>query len=144
MKRIATLALAALGTGLMAGAANADELRAYDQIQSDRASEGDVARIRFTVPFGQSASRPEQTRLSFGFARNLGDGQTGSVDVLSLSLSGDTPRLESPLAFNANGDGGPWYGSPRNWLWIGLGAVAIWGIYEATDDDEDSGPPPPS
>lgn len=59
MKRSTTIALAAasMGAGLFTGAASAQDMRAYDEVQYQRTSNEDAVRMRFTLPFGQ-ADRP--------------------------------------------------------------------------------------
>lgn len=148
MKRTTTLALAAaaFGAGLLpAGAANAqDMLRAFDQTASESAGDGDSVRMRFSLPFGQVAADPRESRLSFGFTHDLGGGDVRSLDMFSFSLTGGAPRVETPFALNAAGDGdGNWFSSPRNLLLLGAGVGIAWVIYDNNQDDDDA-PPPPS
>jgi hypothetical protein len=137
MKPTTSLALAtALGASLFAGAAHAQDMgRDFDTLMSGRAEEGEAVRMRLTIPFGQAAADPQDTRLSFAFQQS--DGYVmRNLDVVSLSLSGDAPpRLESPL-MGVNGEGG-FFSKPINWLWIGLGVGAAYWIYEETQDDDE-------
>jgi hypothetical protein len=56
MKRSTSLALAtALGVGLIAGTAQAQEWRDYDSLNSSRAEEGEAVRMRLTIPFQEEA-----------------------------------------------------------------------------------------
>jgi hypothetical protein len=131
MKRPMTLALAAsLGA-------------AYEAIQNERASAGDAVRVRFTLPFGQTEADREAPRVAFGFAHDFGQGQMSNLDLVSFSLTGDTPRVETPFRLNANGDGSPWYTSPTNWLLVGAGVAVAWAVYDHNQDDDNSPPPPP-
>ena len=144
MKKSMTVALAAsVGAGLFAAPANAQEMRAFDEIQSQRASAEDAVRVRFTLPFGQAETSRQDPRLAFGFAHDFGGGQMSNLDLVSFSLAGDASRLETPLALNANGDGSAWYTSPTNWLLIGAGVAVAWAVYDHNQDDDD-GPPPPT
>lgn len=143
MKRPMTFALAAsVGAGLMAVPANAQDLRPFDEVQSERASAEDAVRVRFTLPFGQAAADRQEPRLAFGLTHDLGHGQMSNLDLVSLSLAGGAPRLETPLTLNANGDGSPWYASPTNWLFVGAGVAVAWAIYDHNQDDDEapSGP----
>lgn len=142
MKRPMTLALAA-AVSCLAPTANAQEFGAFDDVRSERMSNEDAVRVRFTLPFSQAETDRSEPRLSLGFSHDLGEGRTSQLDVLSLNFGGDAPTLELPLAFQ--GDGTPWYASPMNWVWIGLGVGAAYAIYDASqDDDDDNGPPPPT
>ncbi|MBN8606004.1 MAG: hypothetical protein J0L81_03730 [Caulobacterales bacterium] len=134
-----TLALAtALGAGLFASAAGAQDMRAFDEIRGARAADENAARVRFTLPFGQSEANREAPRMAFGFSRALDDGQRAELDVLSFSLAGPTPRLETPLALGAADDGDrAWYQSPRNLLLLGVGLGVAWAIYDHNQDDDD-------
>jgi hypothetical protein len=135
MKPTTSLALAtALGASLFAGAAHAQDMgRDFDTLTNSRAEEGEAVRMRLTIPFGQAAADPQDTRLSFALQQSDGYG-TRNLDVVSLSLSG-APRLESPV-MGVNGEGG-FFSKPINWLWIGLGVGAAYWIYEETQDDDD-------
>lgn len=147
MKRSTNLALAtALGVGLFAGAAEAQEWRDYDSLNSSRAEEGEAVRMRLTIPFQEEQERRD-TRLSFAFQQGDGEGALRSVDMFSLSLAPNVEqRFETPFAFNAAGDGeGGFFSKPINWLWIGLGVGVAYAIYDANDDDKAApAPPPPS
>ncbi|MEZ5956880.1 MAG: hypothetical protein R3C27_06685 [Hyphomonadaceae bacterium] len=144
MKTSTNLALAAaIGAGLFVGTAEAQEFRRdYDTISNCRASEGEAVHMRLTIPFQAEADRRD-TRLSFAFRQGDGEGRMRNLDMFSFSLAGEAPRLEAPVALNAaNGEGG-FFSKPVNWLWIGLGAGVAYWIYDENQDD-DSGPPPPS
>jgi hypothetical protein len=131
---------AALGTSLLAGAAHGQEMqREFDSVMSGRAQEGDTVRMRLSLPFGQAEADHRETRLSFGFQRSDADGSVRGLDVFSLSLAGDTPRLETPLALGAAGDEG-FFSKPMNWVWVALGAGALYWIYEENQDDDDPAP----
>ncbi len=145
MKRSTTLALAAAtaSAGLFTGAAQAQDMRAFDEIQSQRASSEDAVRMRFTLPFGQSERDRRAPRLALGFSGDLGGGHIGGLDFFSVSFAGETPRLETPLALHANEDGSAWYTSPTNWLIVGAGAAVAWAIYDHNQDDNSAPPPPP-
>lgn len=141
MKSSTTLALAAaLGAGLFAGTAQAQEFRDYDNLNSARASEGEAVRMRLTIPFGQAEADRRDTRVSFALQQGDGEGAMRSVDVFSFSLTGDAPpRLETPFALGA-AEGEGFFSKPMNWLWIGLGVGAAYWIYEETQDDDDPAP----
>ena len=145
MKRSSSLALAAaLGASLCAGVAHAQDMRRdFDTLASGRASEGEAVRMRLTVPFGQAAADARDTRLAFGFQQGDGEGGLRSVDVFSLSLTGDAqPRIETPFAYGAaDGEGGNFFTKPLNWLWIGLGVGAAYWIYDESQDDDDEPAP---
>lgn len=145
MKRSTTIALAAasMGAGLFTGAASAQDMRAYDEVQYQRTSNEDAVRMRFTLPFGQAERDRRDPRLSLGFTRDFGGGQMRGLDVFSISFAGDAPRFETPLALHANEDGSAWYTSPTNWLIVGAGAAVAWAIYDHNQDDNSSPPPPP-
>lgn len=147
MKSSTSLAMAAaLGAGLFAGTANAQEFRRdFDSLNSGRASEGEAVRMRFTVPFQTEAERRD-TRVSFALTQGNGEGQMRSLDMFSFSLTGDAPpRFETPFAFGAADGEGGFFSKPINWLWIGLGVGAAYWIYDETQDDDDApAPPPPS
>ena len=137
MKRSTTIAVAAaMGAGMFAGAASAQDMREFDQTRLHQATNEDAVRVRFTLPFGQTDRNREDPRVSFGFSRDFGGGQVGQLDMFSFSLTGDTPRLETPFALNAAGDGA-WYESPRNWLLIGAGVGVAWAVYDHNQDDDD-------
>lgn len=140
MKRSTGLALAtALGVGLFAGAAQAQELRDFDTINSGRASEGEAVRMRLTIPFGQAEADRRDPRLSFAFQQGNGEGQMRSIDVFSLSLTGENqPRFETPFVYRAADGEGGFFSKPMNWLWIGLGVGAAYWIYDETQDDDDA------
>ncbi len=143
MKTSTSLAVAAaLGAGLMAGNAAAQDMRAFDNLNSARASEGEAVRVRLSIPFQREAERRD-TRLAFALQQSDGEGQLRSLDMFSFSLAGDTPlRLETPLALGvADGDG--FFSKPINWLWIGLGVGAAYWIYDESQDDDPAAPPPP-
>jgi hypothetical protein len=141
MKTSTNLALAAaLGAGLFAGAAEAQEFqRDYETLNSARASEGQAVRMRLTIPFQAEAERRD-TRLSFALQQGDGEGRMRSLDMFSFSLAGDTPQLETPFAFNAADGEGGFFSKPINWLWIGLGVGAAYWIYDETQDDDDPAP----
>lgn len=141
MKTSTNLALAAaLGAGLFAGAAEAQEFqRDYDAFNSARASEGEAVRMRLTIPFQAEADRRD-TRLSFALQQGAGDGQMRSLDMFSFSLAGDRPQFETPFAFGAADGEGGFFSKPINWLWIGLGVGAAYWIYDETQDDDDPAP----
>jgi hypothetical protein len=126
----------ALGASLFAGAAQAQDMsRDFDTLMSSRAEEGEAVRMRLTIPFGQAAADPQDTRLTFALQQSDGYG-VRNLDVVSLSLSGDAPlQLESPL-MGVSGEGG-FFTKPINWLWIGLGVGAAYWIHEETQDDDD-------
>jgi hypothetical protein len=132
-----------LGAGLLAAPASAQDFRAFDEVQSQRASREDAVRMRFTLPFGETETGREEPRLAFGFAHDFGGGQMSNLDLVSFSLAGDAPRLETPLRLNANGDGSAWYESPTNWLLIGAGVAVAWAIYDHNDDDDEEAPSGP-
>jgi hypothetical protein len=140
MKTSTSLALAAaLGVGLMAGSAQAQELRDYDSLNSARASEGEAVRMRLTIPFGQAEADRRDTRLSFALQQGDGEGAMRSLDMFSFSLAGDAPpRLETPFAFGAADGEGGFFSKPVNWLWIGLGVGAAYWLYEENQDDDDA------
>ncbi|MEZ5960416.1 MAG: hypothetical protein R3C30_08305 [Hyphomonadaceae bacterium] len=142
MKTSTNLALAAaLGAGLFAGSAEAQDFRRdYDTISNGRASEGEAVRMRLTIPF-QAQEERRESRLSFSLQQGNGEGQMRNIDVFSFSLTGDAPpRLETPFALNAADGEGGFFSKPVNWLWIGLGVGAAYWIYEESQDDDD--PPP--
>lgn len=147
MKTSTNLALAAaLGVGLMSGAANAQEMRRdFDTLNNGRASEGEAVRVRLTIPFQEEAERRE-TRVSFALQQGDGEGRMRSLDMFSFSLTGDAPpRLETPFVYGAADGEGGFFSKPINWLWIGLGVGAAYWIYDETQDDGDApAPPPPS
>lgn len=145
MKTSTNLAIAAaLGAGLFAGAANAQELRDFDSLNSGRASEGEAVRMRLTIPFQRQEERRD-TRVSFALQQGTGEGQMRSLDMFSFSLTGDAPpRLETPLALGVGDSEGGFFSKPINWLWIGLGVGAAYWIYEENQDDDTPAPPPPS
>ncbi len=146
MKKSASLALAAVvGASLFPGAAQAQQFRRdYDTITSGRASEGEAVRMRLTIPFGQAEADRQDTRLAFGFQQGDGEGSLRSVDVFSLSLTGNAPpQIETPFTLGAS-EGGNFFTKPLNWIWIGLGVGAAYWIYDETQDDDDDAPPPPS
>lgn len=140
MKPKTSLALAAaLGAGLFAGAAQAQEFRDFDTIASGQSQEGEAVRMRLTIPFSQAEADRKDTRLSFGFQQGNGE-SLRSLDVFSLSLTGNEPmRLESPLTMGVAGEGG-FFSQPMNWVWIALGAGAAYVLYEETQDDDDPAP----
>ncbi len=144
MKRSTTLALAAaMGAGLFAGAAEAQQLREFDALNSGRASEGEAVRMRLSIPFGQAEADRRDPRLAFSLQQGDGHG-VRSIDMFSFSLNGDAPpRFETPFAFGAADGEGGFFSKPVNWLWIGLGVGAAYWIYDETQDDDDA-PAPPS
>lgn len=143
MKKTTGLALAAaLGAGLMAGTAHAqDARRDFDTMTSNRASEGEGVRFRLSLPFGQAGADRRDPRLSFGFTQGDGEGNVRSLDMFSLSLTGGETHLETPFALNAAGDGeGAWYTRPGNLLLLGVGLGVAWAVYENNNDDDDPAP----
>jgi hypothetical protein len=146
MKPKTKLAMAAaLGAGLFAGGAHAQDMhRDFDMIASGQAQEGEAVRMRLSIPFGQAEADRRDTRLSFNFQQSDGAGAVRSLDVFSLSLSGDAPpRLESPVLSAAEGDGG-FFSRPMNWIWIALGAGVAYWVYDEAQDDDDEAPVGPS
>lgn len=141
MKRSSTFALAAIGASLCAGTAYAQDMREFDQVMSQRSAEDNAVRLRLSLPFGQAEADHRDPRVSFGFAHNLGNGQLSNFDIFSVSLAGETPRLETPYVLRANGDGEAWYTSPTNWLLIGAGVAAAWIIYDNNQDDDEQPAP---
>ena len=142
MKTSTKLALAAaLGVGLMAGSAQAQDMgRDFDALNNGRASEGEAVRVRLTIPFQEQAERRD-TRLSFALQQGDGEGHTRSLDMFSLSLTGGETHLETPFALNAAGDGdGAWYTRPGNLLLLGVGLGVAWAVYENNNDDDDPAP----
>lgn len=143
MNRTMTLAAtAALGLSLLPGAAHAQGMmRDYDERLSDQAAHGDAVRMRFSLPFGGHAEgERNEARLAFGFQSDFG-GEQRQLDMLSFSLTGGAPQVETPFAFNAAGDGeGGWFSRPTNWLILGLGLGVAYAIYENNQDDDDPAP----
>lgn len=139
MKTSTSLAIAAaMGAGLMAGDAAAQNMRDFDSLNSARASEGEAVRVRFSIPFQREDERRD-TRVSFALQQGDGEGQMRNLDMFSFSLTGDAPpRLETPFALGA-AEGG-FFSKPMNWVWIGLGVGAAYWIYEETQDDDDPVP----
>lgn len=140
MKTSTKLALAAaLGVGLMAGSAQAQDMgRDFDALNNGRASEGEAVRVRLTIPFQEQAERRD-TRLSFALQQGDGEGHTRSLDMFSFSLSGDAPpRFESPFVYRAADGEGGFFSQPMNWVWITLGVGAAYWIYDETQDDDDA------
>jgi len=145
MQRSMIFALAAgVGTSLLGSPANAQDLRAFDEVQNQRASTEDAVMLRFTLPFGQAAADRTDPRLALGFAHDFGGGQVSNLDLVSLSLTDDALRVQTPLTLNANEDGSVWYRSPTNWLLIAAGVTVAWAIYDHNQDDDDDAPPPPT
>lgn len=144
MKASTSLTLAAaLGAGLFAGNAQAQDMRAFDELNSARASDGEAVGVRLTVPF-QRETEHRDTRVSFALQQSDGEGHMHSLDVFSFSLTGDAPaRIETPFAFGA-ADGEGFFSKPMNWVWIGLGVGAAYWIYEENHDHNSSAPPPAS
>lgn len=147
MKRSHALTLsAALGAGLMLAApANADE-RDFDRMRADRASEGEAVAVRWTLPFGETRrSTMEGARLSLRLSQSAG-GAHRAMDVISYTFAaeGADGRVESPFVLRAAGDGeGGWLSSTQNKILFGVGAaLLVWGIIEATEDDDDPAPAP--
>lgn len=138
-------AAAALGVGLMSGAASAQEFRDFDSLNAARASDGEAVRVRLSIPFQREAEHRD-TRVSFALQQGDGEGRMRSLDMFSFSLTHDAPpRLETPYAFGAAGAEGGFFSQPINWLWIGLGVGAAYWIYDESQDDDDApAPPPPS
>lgn len=140
MKTSTGLAVAtALGLGAIAGNAHAQDMRAFDTLNSARASEGEAVRVRLTIPFQREAERRD-TRVSFALQQGDSEGRVRNLDMFSFSLSGDAPpQLQTPLALGVGEDGG-FFSKPLNWVWIGLGVGAAYWIYEETQDDDDPAP----
>ncbi|MEQ1493474.1 MAG: hypothetical protein ABL932_23305 [Terricaulis sp.] len=140
MKTSTSLAIvAAMGAGLMAGNAAAQDMRDFDSLNSARASEGEAVRVRFSIPFQREEERRD-TRVSFALQQGDGEGQMRSLDMFSFSLTGDAPpRLETPLALGVSeGDG--FFSRPMNWVWIGLGVGVAYWVYDENQDDDDPAP----
>lgn len=135
MKFMAGLALAALGTGLMAGAAQAQEMRRDFDSTAASYGDADAVQMRFSMPFGHR-THEDAARLSFGLSQSS-FGETHRFDFVSLSLTDNEPRLSSPLALGFNSEGG-WFSNPTHWLWIAAGVGVAYVIYDHNQDDDNT------
>lgn len=133
MKFMAGLALAALGTGLIAGAAEAQDMRRdFDSTATARSAE-DGVQFRFSMPFGHRVHE-DAARLSLGLTQS-NFGETRNLDFVSLSLVDGDTRLQSPLALGFDNEGGGWFSQPTHWLWLAAGVGVAYAIYENNQDD---------
>jgi hypothetical protein len=134
-----------LGAGLaLGGAAQAQEFsRDYDELRSVR-SDTDSVTVRWSMPFSGRDAEEAAPRMSLRLSQ-AGGGEMRNLDVVTYSFAPNAEqRLSSPFQFtaNANGDGqgiGGWISEHPILFGVGL-AVVGWGIYEATQDDDDPAP----
>ena len=136
--RVSKLAAAAFGAALALGqvAQAQDYGRAFDQLRADQ-SRGDAVSLRWSTALNSPTQADASGRLSLRLSQFSGE-ETRNIDVLSYSFAAPTgARLSSPFRLNANDDGsgaGGWISSHK--LLVGAGvALAIWGVVEATQDD---------
>jgi len=136
-------ALFGMSLALGGGAAQAQDFnRDFDDIRASR-TQNDSVQVRFALPLGGSErSDSEAPRLSLRLNQATA-GDMRSLDVLSYSFAPNAEqRLSSPFRMNAAGDGG----GPLGWIadhpiLFGVAAgLVIWGVVEATKDDDDEEP----
>jgi hypothetical protein len=129
---------------LVAGAANAQDVgRDYFRQQGDRAAEGETVALRLTLPFGGEAKDKDAApRLALSFSRTDAEGAMRGMDLASYRLDGGPGRIETPFRAYAGESSGGWIAAHPVLFTIGAGLI-IWGVVEATQDDEDDTPPAP-
>jgi hypothetical protein len=140
-------AAGALAAGLaFAGGAQAQDFnRDFDQLRSDR-SEGDSVQLRWSTSLGGSRHDSDAgPRLALRLSQNAGTGDVRNLDVVSYSFTGEGDRLRTPFRLNADGDGeGGWLSTTMGKVLLGAGVgLVIWGVVEATDDDDGDQPSGP-
>ncbi len=135
-------ALLGLGLALGGGAAQAQDInRDFDDVRASRTQDSSV-QLRFALPLGGGErSDAEAPRLSLRL-NQAAAGDMRSLDVLSYSFAPNTDqRLSSPFRMNAAGDGAfGWIGDHPILFGVATGLV-IWGVVEATEDDDDEEQP---
>ena len=142
--RIAKSLAAAVGFGLTLGSvAQAQDFdRDFDQVRASR-SESDSVTLRWSTPLGGRADRSASPSLALRFSQNAGSGEMRSLDLVSYSFGADDgQRLSTPFQLNVAGDGGGvggWIMSHKILAGVGV-ALLVWGVVEATDDDDDDAP----
>jgi len=137
------IAAALLGVGLaLGGAAQAQEFgRDYDEIRSAR-TDTDSVTLRWSMPFGGRTQQEAAPRMSLRLSQ-AGGGEMRNLDVVTYTFAPNAEqRLSSPFTYNANGDGGGIGGwISEHPILFGVGAALVgWGIYEATQGDDDPAP----
>jgi hypothetical protein len=140
------IAAAMLGLGLAfaGGAAQAQDFgRDYDDISASRSQDDSVA-LRFSLPLGGGERADSDASFAPRLSLRLNQSAAGdmrSLDVLSYSFAPNAEqRLSSPFRMNAaNGDGrgfGGWIADHPILFGVAAGLV-VWGVVEATEDDDD-------
>jgi hypothetical protein len=139
------IAAAMLGLGLAfaGGAAQAQDFgRDYDDISASRSQDDSVA-LRFSLPLGGGERADSEESFAPRLSLRLNQSAAGdmrSLDVLSYSFAPNAEqRLSSPFRMNANGDGrgfGGWIADHPILFGVAAGLV-VWGVVEATEDDDD-------
>lgn len=140
-------AMLGLGLALGGGAAQAQDFgRDYDDLRASRAEDDSVA-VRFSLPLGGGEARERDAAFSPRLSLRLNQSAAGdvrSLDLVSYSFApGASERLSSPFRMNAAGDGGGlggWIADHPILFGVGAGLL-IWGVVEATDDDDDEPAP---
>lgn len=139
--RIAKSLAAAVGFGLTLGSvAQAQDFdRDFDQVRAAR-SESDSVTLRWSAPLGGRIDHNAGPRLSLRLSQDAG-GEMRNLDLVSYSFGADEGQwLSTPFQLNAADDGGgmgSWIASHK--ILVGVtAALVIWGVVEATDDDDDA------
>ncbi len=145
MMKTLSLGVAALGVGLaFSGATQAQEfVRDYDTVRAAR-SESDSVMLRWSAPFGGRNDVERAPRLALRLNQAAGDDLRG-VDLVTYSFtSNPEARIATPFRLNVSDDGdgsfGQWVSEHRILTAIGAGLL-IWGVVEATQDDDEAPAP---
>lgn len=137
--RVSKMAAAAIGAGLAFGqvAQAQDYGRAFDQVLAER-SQSNAVSLRWSAPLGGGVGAGDDGRFALRLTQSSG-GASHSLDVMTYSFGApEGERLATPFQLNANDDGsgvGGWISSHKLLFGAGL-ALAIWGVVEATQDDD--------
>ncbi len=136
-------AMLGLGLAFSAGAAQAQDFnRDFDDVRASRTQDDSVA-LRFALPLG-GGEREDRDAPRLSLRLNQADaGDMRSLDLVSYSFAPNAEqRFSSPFRFNAAGDGrgvGGWIADHPILFGVAAGLV-IWGVIEATEDDDDEEP----
>jgi len=137
-------ALLGMSLALGGGVAQAQDFsRDFDDLRTAQ-SRDDSVQMRFSMPLGGGdRTEADAPRLSLRF-NQAAAGDMRSLDVVSYSFAPNAEqRLSSPFRMNAAGDGGGafgWIADHPILFGIATGLV-IWGVVEATEDDDEEAAP---